>query len=171
LKALTAEPTVERGKNPEGSFQRAVVAEIRALLDDMASSHLLLEGFGLDIALFIQDGKHNRARFLELKAFVGHRIGGVGVGNRRGEGTQVDLLLQSDARLEIVSSMIRWVLVNGTCPLGTRRYAIFTNGQAKQAAMGKVARGKQNNLRVNQLMRSPLTWDELSIALRDFLLS
>jgi hypothetical protein len=131
---------------------QASSAEIRRALDEREEvapepgSYLLLENFGLDIALLIGDNKQTRTRFLELKAFVGSRAGGVGFGNGRGRGAQVDLLLQPDTQLEIANGAIRWLLVDWTRPPGTRRYVVFTSMQAKRAAMGQVARGKQNNL-------------------------
>ena len=42
---------------------------------------------------------------------------------------------------------------------------------AKEAAMGSVRKGKQNNLRVNELMKEALTWSEMSRNLGQFLVS
>lgn len=76
-----------------------------------------------------------------------------------------------DQQLNLADQVIRWILVDGIKPKGTSRFAIFDNKQAKSAAMGGVSKGKQNNLQVNKLMRSAITWDKLSEALEHFLTS
>lgn len=95
----------------------------------------------------------------------------MGFGNRRGEGVQVDLLLHSQNELSIVDSNVLWVLGfgDGDHPIGTPRYALFSSIQAKQAEMGSVARGKQNNLRINDFKNKLICWNQVSIMLQKFL--
>ncbi len=169
------EPDIIKGCGPEETFHRAIKNEIEEILSRMKSDrslieYFILDKFGLDLAIFMKwfDGS-STIRLFEIKAFVRSRQGGVGFGNRRGEGSQVDLLLLQEKQLILADEFIRWILVDGTKPKGTRRYAIFSSREAKSAAMGGVKRGKQNNLRVNQLMRNALTWDQLSEELKRFL--
>ncbi len=175
--ALTPEPRVERGGQPEAVLRSAVRAEISALLtkrtvEGLVRDSAIIGGFGLDLAIFLELAKRGqRVRFFELKAFLAHRPVGVGFGNRMGEGTQVDLLMLSQPLTALLDAYVRWILVDGTRPLGTPRFAIFTCVEAKIATMNGVARGKQNNLRVNQLIEDPLTWDQLSEWIEDFILA
>jgi hypothetical protein len=169
------EPDIIQGSNPEDTLQEAIVGELREFLAEKKSNgtlaeYFILEKFGLDIAIFIRlSNGHFTARFFELKAFVGSRQGGVGFGNQKGEGVQVDLLLLENSQLSSADQFIRWVLVDGTKPRGSRRFAIFDNNEAKNAAMGNVRRGKQNNLRANDLMRNAITWPQLIENIRAFI--
>ena len=90
---------------PEEIFQRVVVSVCRAILTDAGEPFEILEGFGLDVAVF----SGNKVRFFEIKAFAGQRIGGVGFGNRHGKGAQVDLLLCNDKNLFLFDTTIRWL--------------------------------------------------------------
>jgi len=135
-------------------------------------AYFVLERFGLDLTVAIR-WSDNRCsiRLLELKAFVGSRQGGVGVGGPRGEGSQIDLLLLDDKQMSACDEFIRWLLIDGTKPTTTARFAFFGMKTAKNAAMGIVRKGKQNNLRVTQLMEETLTWNEVSRNLEQFLVS
>jgi len=172
--AYTHEPDIKKGGKPEGKFQKAIEGEINKMLaqkksDGSLIEYFILENFGLDLAVFTRFDNHIAIRFFELKAFVGSRQRGVGFGNQRGQGSQVDLLLPENRQLSLADNFVRWILVDGTKPKGADRFAIFDNKQAKNAAMGGVSRGKQNNLRVNNLMRNAITWDKLSKKLECFL--
>src|SRR3990170_2593893 len=162
------EPDIIQGSNPEDTLQAAVAEVFKKFLADKKSNgtlaeYFILEKFGLDIAIFMRlPNGHFTARFFELKAFVGSRQGGVGFGNQRGEGTQVDLLLLENSQLSLANQFIQWILVDGTRPRGSSRFAILDNNEAKNAAMGDVRRGKQNNLRVNDLMKNGITWTQLA---------
>ncbi len=70
-----------------------------------------------------------------------------------------------------LDSIVRWIYADATQPAGGRRYALFTCAKAKAAAMGGVARGKQNNLRTSVLRDYLLTWNQLCDEVRRFLLS
>jgi len=87
---------------PEERFQSAIVAVMRDVLNASGQKFVLLEGFGLDIAIFIATPYGSIARFIEVKAFGAQRMGGVGFGNGRGVGIQVDLLLTHDNCLSLL---------------------------------------------------------------------
>jgi len=169
------EPDIIQGSNPEDTFQEAIVGELRNFLAEKKANgtlaeYFILEKFGVDIAIFMRlPNGHFTVRFFELKAFVGSRQGGVGFGDQKGKGVQVDLLLLGNSQLSLANQFIRWVLMDGTRPRGSRRFAIFDNNEAKNAAMGNVRRGKQNNLRVNDLMRNAITWSQLIESIRAFI--
>lgn len=133
-------------------------------------SFVILEGFGLDIVVFIQKEERHFVKFIEVKTFVGSRGGGVGFGNGSGRGSQVDLLISAMSEPSITEPHIRWVLGNGSLPKGSARYAIFTTSQANEASMGGVARGKQNNHRVSDFQYKMISWEDLVLRIDQFLL-
>ncbi|HKM81130.1 MAG TPA: hypothetical protein VJY15_09240 [Candidatus Acidoferrum sp.] len=152
---------------PEAAFQRAIVSVVKDILTDAGRPFVVLEGFGLDVATFLD----NKVRFFEVKAFGGQRQGGVGFGNGVGEGIQVDLLLCDDKSLPLFDPAIRWVYADSTQSPGTARYALFTCTKAKDSAMANaVRRGKQNNLRISALRDSLVSWAEICAQIRRFLL-
>jgi len=167
---LIPEPEINKGEHPEASLQKAIVAEIQNIFAVENIKYILLENFGFDIGVFIQNSGKNYTRFIEIKTFVGSRIGGVGFGNSKGEGPQVDLLLNSESDLAIVDSDILWLLGIGTRTKGSPRFALFNSTQAKNAAMGIVQREKQNNLRINSFQDKLFTWEKAINAIRQFLL-
>jgi hypothetical protein len=160
--------TLEPGEvYPEAVFQRAIVSVVRDILNEADRSFVVMEGFGLDVATFL-DGK---VRFFEVKAFGGQRLGGVGFGDRVGRGTQVDLLLCDNKSLPLFDTLVRWVYADATQSPGTARYTLFTCVKAKNSAMGNtVCREKQNNLRISALRDSLVPWTKLCAEIRRFLL-
>jgi hypothetical protein len=170
MASITPEPEIIKHENPEQTLQHSLILEIRSLFNQSKADYFLIEGFGLDIAIFTKRNEVSYSRFLELKAFVGNRPGGVGIGTSKGRGAQIDLLLLPASELQLADAFMRWVLVDGTLPKGSPRYAYFTCTQASKAVMGKVARGKQNNLRVSYFQKHLITWDQLSDELLHFLL-
>lgn len=172
------EPDVVKGKNPEKTFHSILREAVEETLRNSKERNLIeeyfvLDEFGLDIAVFIEPkGGSIISKFLELKAFVGQRPSGVGFGNNKGLGTQIDLLLLDDSQLKLADRVIRWILVDGRKPKGTDRYFIFNSAIAREAVMGNVSRGKQNNLNVNRLYELvfPMTWGELLRAVEEFLI-
>ena len=175
--AHTAEPHISQSsRDPHGTFRNAIVEETEEILKQAKLGRALVEcfvltEFGLDVAVFVHWPDRLSLRLLELKPYVGSRQGGVGFGNGKGEGCQVDLLLLSNPRLHLADQYIRWILVDGTKPAGAKRFAILDNSRAKSEAMGGVSRGKQNNLRINPLMTDALSWDDLSGQLQSFLMT
>jgi hypothetical protein len=89
---------------------------------------------------------------------------------KKGEGAQVDLLLLGSSQLSLANQFIRWILVDGTRPKESSRFVIFDNKEAKNAVMGGVKRGKQNNLRVNDSMKNPITWTQLIESIKTFII-
>lgn len=154
---------------PEKEFQTAVVTLLNNMLVASGQQFILLEDFGLDIAVFLTAESGVLARFIEVKAFSAQRIGGVGFGNNRGRGAQVDLLMSDDVCLPMLNGMIRWIYADSTRPRGSQRYALFTCENAKAVTMGGVVRGKQNNLRVSALRDSLVDWAQLNSQLYQFL--
>jgi hypothetical protein len=157
---------------PESIFQSALARALEQIVG--ASPCVMTQSFGLDIALFLGTASGTCVRFLEIKSFGGQRMGGVGFGNGRGEGPQVDLLLNDERQIALLDSCVRWVFAlkcdNKLRPLprGAARYAILSCNEAKAAAMGTVARGKQNNFRISALSDRLIRWDQLVNELRSF---
>jgi hypothetical protein len=163
-----AEPSVVY---PEAGLQKALVGVIEDVLSSAGRRFQVLERFGLDVAVFIANPPANAIRLFEVKAFGAQRMGGVGFGNQRGQGAQMDLLLCPNDSLSLFDTFVRWVYADATQLIGSARYALFTCAQAKAAAMGGVARGKQNNLRASALSGSLVTWRELCDDVQRFLLT
>jgi len=162
-----AEPTVVA---PEAVFEAALIEAVRGMLAESGHASLCVPRFGLDLALFIESPGGVRVRLVEVKVYIAQRQGGVGFGNQRGEGPQVELLSCTGASAQLLRSTVRWVLADATLPPGTARYALFDCATAKAAAMGVVERGKQNNLRVRSLQPLYATWADLLSKVREFLL-
>lgn len=167
---MISEPEIVQNKNPEINLQNAIVAEIKQILNREGVTYILIEKFGLDIGVFIRKEDKEYTRFIEIKTFVGSRNGGVGFGNQEGTGIQVDLLSHSADELSIVDSSVLWILGFGNRPKGTPRYSLFSSIQGKQAAMGTVKVGKQNNFRISDLESNLITWAQVSTMLQNFLL-
>lgn len=172
------EPDLKGARNAERRLQNAIVDAIHVCLGETRVDYVVLEGFGVDVATFLRAGDRLSLRLLELKAYVGSRPGGVGFGDQRGRGAQIDLLWDSDreeprstAQLLTIDGSVRWILADGLKRAGLPRYAFFNCAEAQRAAMGGVQPGKQNNLRVNAFHDTLLTWPELLDHLRQFLLS
>lgn len=173
---FTPEPNIILGiQKPETILQEAVTKLVVGILERNKGTQSLVEyfilsGFGLDLAVFIQQNDHSTVRFLEFKTFMGSRPGGVGFGTGKGKGSQVDLLLLENAKLGLADQHIRWILVDGTKPFGQKRFVIFSSSRAKGETMGGIGREKQNNLRISSLMTTAITWDDLSRELESFVL-
>lgn len=170
------EPDIIQGSNPEKTFQKSIVCVLRKFLNKRKCEgtlveYYILENFGLDIAIFMK-WKNNQftVRFFEVKAFVGSRLNGVGFGNQKGKGAQVDLLLLEESQLDLANQFVRWIMVNGQKRKGTKRFIFFNSGQAKKAAMCGVKKGKQNNFRVKDLMKNSIKWHELIQEIERFLM-
>ncbi len=162
------EPNLERG---EAALQEAVVKQCHRILEAADARYILLEGFGLDIAIWVLRDSLVQVKFLEMKVFTGARPGGVGFGNGKGRGSQVDLLLIDESSLRMVDGSVRWVFGDATLPAGSARFALVQSCVARGAAMGGVARGKQNNFRIKELMRHGISWFTFCERLGRFLLS
>ena len=125
--------------------------------------------FGLDIAVFLEDVGSPQPLFVEVKSYRGKSQGGVGFGNGRGEGPQVDLLIGDASAL--FDLHIRWAFVDATQPVGADRYAFLTCSNARAAVMGVVARGKQNNFKLAALRPHFVGWQAFSEQFLEFFAS
>lgn len=163
--AFTPEPPEVRS---EDEFREKIIEEIRSILKSRGVIHEILTSFGLDIAVFIDADRETECRFIEVKT-ASMAKGRIGFGNSSGEGTQVDLLILNDDSVRRLDSIISWVLGDYTKAFGERRFAFFDCTAAKSGAMNGVARGKQNNLNGNMLMRNAISWEGLSKELEAFL--
>jgi hypothetical protein len=158
----TREPAVVY---PEEAFEEAVFQTRQAGLTAAGCAHCFVPHFGLDAAIFIGDFP-GQVRFLEAKAYGGQRPGGVGFGNRKGEGPQVDILLA--APLGSLNTSVRWAFVDATRAPGSARYALIDRRAARGVAMGGVARGKQNNFSISALGPHLVVWAEFRDRLLEF---
>lgn len=157
---------------PEAEFQKSIVALIKDILAGGNRKFALLERFGLDVAIFFEVPQGATAiRLMEVKSFGCQRMGGVGFGNGKGVGPQVDLIISGESSLCLFDETVRWVFADSTLPAGSSRYALFTCAMAKKAAMGTVLRGKQNNLRLSALRPFLVTWTDFCLQVSDFLLA
>lgn len=175
--AFLPEPDIIMQKSkPEEIFQTALTEEIKMIMEKKKKEnevldYFMLKGYGLDIAVFVKRNNGSNIYFIEVKAFVGSRPNGVGFGNQKGEGSQIDLLLLEDNLLSLANDFARWVLVDGTKSKGQNRYVFFDCKEAKKVTMNGVRRGKQNNFNVNVLMREAINWYDLSMQIDSFLSS
>lgn len=176
---MVVEPVVTAGNQPEACLQKAFVAQLRSELTARSVPFVLIESFGLDVAVFASTNTNGQGRavFFELKAFVGQRVGAVGFGNQKGCGSQVDLLFdpiravpREPNVLRRLDRNIRWLLVDGTRPIGSKRYAVFTLEKALAYAMGGVHPGKQNNLRIKSIDRW-YSWEDACRICANFVVS
>lgn len=163
---MIAEPIVV---TPEAVFEAAIVEAVHHLVGEVSCRCVVVPKFGLDIALFLQDDGGAYARFLEAKVYAAGRPGGVGFGAPNGRGPQVEILLCSEENLAVLDNAVRWVFADATRAPGSPRYAFVDCRRARAAAMGQVAKGKQNNFRVSALADSFVTWPDLVAELRQFL--
>ena len=160
------EPDLTKG---EPALQHAVRALVEATLDSLPGKSLVIEGFGLDLAIWRGVASTQLAKFLELKVFKGARAGGVGFGNQAGRGPQVALLLASRDSLQLMQQTVRWIVADATRLPSQPRYALVSSLEAKDAVMGQVAHGKQNNFRIRYFHDKYMNWPQLCTAVFDFL--
>ena len=159
----------------ESDLEDAVVEEVSGILEsaradtESVQTFFLLRHFGLDVGAFIDIGERAAAKFIEIKAFTGGRAGGVGFGNQRGLGRQVDLLSLADEDIALADQFVCWILGNALEPAGSERFVFFSSIEAREAAMGNVSSGKQNNLNLRRLMTKAVTWEVLCDRLAEFL--
>ncbi len=150
-------------------YMAKVVGCIMSLLKEqgLVDNYYVFRELGFDIAVFIVRAGLPTVKFLELKVYRGQRRGGVGFGNQRGEGPQVDVLLH-DEYLIFFNKFLRWIILDLTI-LGNKRYMFIDNIIAKESAMGGVERGKQNNFNMSKLRKYAITWQELIRRVQEFM--
>lgn len=147
------EPTIVY---PEAEFEAALLDLVRACCDEKSAA--VVPRFGLDIAVFDLSDRASSAVFIEAKSYGAQRPGGCGFGNGRGEGPQAQLLLNEGPQLNVLDRFIRWAFVDATRPHGSDRFALMTCREARSAAMGLVAPGKQNNFRMSAIAPHMVAW-------------
>lgn len=152
---------------PESKFEAALTRLIHSC--DFGGAAVIVQKFGLDLAVFVNTANGPRCFFIEAKSNGGQRQGGVGFGNGRGEGPQVELLLCSEDQLVVLDTCVRWAMVDATMSVGADRYALLNCTEARGAAMGGVARGKQNNFRLSALRPRLVSWSAFCSDLTTFL--
>jgi len=160
------EPDLTKG---EPALQQAIRALVNLSLETLSGKSIVIEGFGLDQAIWREVASKHVAKFLELKVFKGARAGGVGFGNSAGRGPQVEILLSPRETLQLLQDSVRWIVADATRLPGQPRYAFISSLDAKDAAMGQVAHGKQNNFRTSKFHDTYLTWAQLSASVFEFL--
>jgi hypothetical protein len=159
----------------EKDLEDAIAVVVRSVLGERSHA-VILRGFGLDLAVFMQSSSGDfRTVFFEIKAFADHH-GRCGFGNQRGEGNQIRLLFdeltatpRTKEELSILDPSVRWIVGNRSRSVGSNRYLFFTSQQAQEAAMGGVRPGKQNNLRLSMLTDAWITWPELLKEVKAFI--
>ena len=173
VKILQVEIEEPESFNNEREFEEFMTKVIDDVLSDLkkqgvVSNYYIFRELGFDIAVFLDKGGSPKVKFFELKLYKGQRAGGVGFGNQRGEGPQVEVLLNDKETLAFFNKFLRWIVCDALA-MGERRYVFIDNIIAKECAMGEVRRGKQNNFNINKLRKHAITWGELIQKIREFL--
>lgn len=166
MNSPTPEPDLSVG---EEALQKAITFEVNRILEGSCLPFVLIEHFGLDLALWLGTPPALKSMFLEFKVYLS-QSGRLGFGNGQGKGNQVDLLMLGPSDFSHLEDRIRWIIADGSMQPGSSRYAFIPSEIVKSAAMGGVARGKQNNIRINEVMSRGVTWDQLLDKLSEFLL-
>ena len=166
---MISEPDILVKQNPELLFQKTIISFLQEELSHRNITFLIIEYFGLDLAVFFPQQSGLRTKFIELKAYCGSRRGGVGVGNKQG-GTQIEILDNSSEELKTFNGSIIWALVDGTLEKGIERYCLLESQIIKNNMMGGVRKGKQNNLRIAALNNIYVNWETFCKQLVDFLI-
>ncbi|HCR39034.1 MAG: hypothetical protein XE01_0975 [Synergistales bacterium 58_81] len=174
LAAYSLEPEIQKGAHPEESFRTGFLHEVLEVLsalqkDGRIDEFFLLPDFGFDLGVFIGREGQTRSVFFNLKMYMGAKPRVVEIGDQNGSGPEIELLQLNTARSALAAESFRWILVDITKPRGNRRFSIFTTDQAKEGLMGGLNKKKQNSIKLASVMTFPMTWDELSGKLTDFL--
>jgi len=170
--AYTDEPELRSEK----ALCDGVLEEIKCILHALklggkVINYVILKEFGLDVAIFIKMPERFLFKCIELKVYK-PSSGRIGVGNQRGEGRQIDILLLNADELALLDVFCGWILADSSRETGTSRYVFCTNSDVREHIMGQVQRGKQNNISPRIFDKTKLlTWDGLSIELEKFLTS
>jgi hypothetical protein len=159
----------------EEDFQKATLGALSARLSGQHgpgfTATSFLSPFGFDAGIALRTGSRANFKFLEFKAWKAHRAGGIGFGNGKGEGCQVQLLSSSQSTLTIFDDLVLWCFADLTLPAGSPRFSTLDCSTAKRAAMGVVRCGKQNNFRRRDVFAQSVSWDAFIARTYSFLTS
>ncbi|HAA47604.1 MAG TPA: hypothetical protein DCE03_03840 [Synergistaceae bacterium] len=174
--AFSLEPDLIKGSKPEETLKNSLLQELMEALTQAQSEEtieefFILPEFGFDLAVFIQKEGLIRSRFLNMKIYTGTRPKTVEIGDQKGSGNEMEILLLNKSRISMAEEAFRWVLCDITKQKGNRRYSIFSPEQAKEGLFGGLNKKKQNSIKLGSVMTFPLTWDELSVHVVSFLIS
>jgi hypothetical protein len=174
--AFSLEPDLIKGSKPEETLKNSLLQELMEALTQAQSEEtieefFILPEFGFDLAVFIQKEGLIRSRFLNMKIYTGTRPKTVEIGDQKGSGNEMEILLLNKSRISMAEEAFRWVLCDITKQKGNRRYSIFSPEQAKEGLFGGLNKKKQNSIKLGSVMTFPLTWDELSVHVVSFLTS
>jgi len=161
------EPQRAEGQKWEEALQEAMVREVGATLAGIRPEPVVLQGFGLDIAVFMERGGLTTVRFLELKAYSGQRPRSVQV--CKGERYQQRLIACTPQQLAMQDRLIRWIVWDTTRQDGEARYAFVTSADIRHAWRGTVRGDKEHNINIDKLT-GWIDWPTLLVELRAFLL-
>ncbi|HAG22742.1 MAG TPA: hypothetical protein DCG87_05545 [Synergistaceae bacterium] len=174
--AFSLEPDLIKGSKPEETLKNSLLQELMEALTQAQSEEtieefFILPEFGFNLAVFIQKEGLIRSRFLNMKIYTGTRPKTVEIGDQKGSGNEMEILLLNKSRISMAEEAFRWVLCDITKQKGNRRYSIFSPEQAKEGLFGGLNKKKQNSIKLGSVMTFPLTWDELSVHVVSFLIS
>jgi hypothetical protein len=160
---VCAEPMVVY---PEKEFEMALRMVIHiASTSGLACAIVPATGFDMAVQVIAPTP---RTIHIEVKSYGGQRQGGVGFGNGKGAGPQVDLLVDEEQAVSRDDD-VRWAFADATRAFGVPRYALLSCSEARGAAMCVVARNKQNNFRLSALKNHWVPWAEFSEKLIAFI--
>lgn len=135
----------------EKEFQKRIV---KALC--LNKKALILEGFGLDVAVFTQKNLF----FLELK-YYSKNHNRIGIGQGSGRGNQIALLKGQHGH-RFITKNIFWALCDAS--IKPEKYYLFSSSDVfrkKLLAKNKLGK-KYNNFKIGAIRREKsLDWDEL----------
>ncbi len=161
--AITNEPNFKN----ENELRDGLINEIRAILSDTKriNDFCITKSEPLDIYTIISKlGDQLSVKFIEVKHYSPQN-------NRIGfSGFQVDLLIRKEEELSWLNHCISWVFGDKTKPLGTERFVLLDNVQAKKCAANGVKRGKQNNFTISKISANLVSWSDLSQKIKNYLL-
>lgn len=160
---LCEEPTIVY---PEKEFEMALRLAVHSIGESKVPC-AIVPGAGFDIAVQVLSSELRTVQ-VEVKSYGGQRRGGIGFGNGKGSGPQVDLLIDAECA-SLRDQDVRWAFADATRQHGSARYALLTCSDARAVAMGGVARSKQNNFSLAALREHWITWHAFWDRLMDFL--
>ena len=163
------EPEKEKIKT-EKDFQEFIKKRIENILKRDNFEFIIIENFGLDLAIFIQKNSKVLVKFLELKVYKS-TSGRIGFGNQRGQGIQVEILKLDRNKLRLLEPYVRWLFIDlEEFKDSLKRFAIIDSVIAKECVYEEVREGKQNNFNINKIKNYATGWYNFLEKIVDFML-